>query len=38
MPAALEFVYQLVSDILNREQDLPLQEGLHLLARHEPGN
>jgi hypothetical protein len=35
---ALEFVHQLVSDILNRELDLPLQDGLDLLARHEPQN
>ena len=34
----LEFVHQLVSDILNRELDLPLREGLDLLARHEPSN
>lgn len=35
---SLEFVHQLVSDILNRELDLPLPEGLELLARHEPQN
>jgi Cdc6-like AAA superfamily ATPase len=35
---ALEFVHQLVSNILNRELDLPLRKGLDLLARHEPGN
>ncbi|MFM7675336.1 MAG: exonuclease domain-containing protein [Synechococcus sp.] len=34
----LEFVHQLVSDIVNRELDLPLPAGLELLARHEPDN
>ena len=35
---ALEFVYQLVSDLFNRELDLPLPEALALLARCEPDN
>jgi hypothetical protein len=33
---ALEFAHQLVSDVVNRELDLPLTAGLELLARHEP--
>jgi len=33
---ALEFVHQLVSDIVNRELDIPLSTSLELLARHEP--
>ena len=33
---ALEFAHQLVSDILNRELDLPLDQALELLARHDP--
>ncbi len=35
---ALEYVHQLVSDIINRELDLPLPAGLELLARHDPDN
>lgn len=35
---ALEFTFQLVTDILNREVDIPLADGLNLLARHEPDN
>ena len=35
---ALEFVHGLISDIVNQELDLPLTEGLALLARHEPDN
>ena len=35
---ALEFVHQFVSDIVNRELDLPLAGGLALLARHDPDN
>lgn len=35
---ALEFSFQLVTDILNREVDIPLADGLNLLARHEPDN
>jgi Cdc6-like AAA superfamily ATPase len=35
---ALEFVHQLVSDILNRELDVPLRDGLQLLAQVEPDN
>lgn len=32
----LEFAFQLVTGILNREVDLPLVEGLELLSCHEP--
>lgn len=35
---ALEFSFQLVTDILNREIDIPLMDGLNLLARYEPDN
>ena len=35
---ALEFVHGLISDIVNQELDLPLTEGLGLLARYEPDN
>ncbi len=35
---ALEFVHQLVSDIINRELDMPLRDGLQLLAQVEPDN
>lgn len=35
---ALEFVSGLISDIVNQELDLPLAEGLALLARYEPDN
>ncbi|TGH19201.1 MAG: hypothetical protein ERJ68_08515 [Aphanocapsa feldmannii 277cI] len=35
---ALEFVHQMVSDIINRELDLPLRDGLQILASHEPRN
>jgi hypothetical protein len=35
---ALEFVHQLVSDIINRELDVPLRDGLQLLAQVEPDN
>lgn len=35
---ALEFTFQLVTDILNREVEIPLADGLDLLARHEPDN
>jgi len=35
---ALEFVYQLVSDLFNRELDLPLPVALALLERCEPDN
>ena len=35
---AMEYVHQLVSDIVNRELDLPLPAGLELLARHDPDN
>lgn len=35
---ALEFSFQLVTDIINREVEIPLVEGLNLLARHEPDN
>ncbi|MEA5416006.1 3'-5' exonuclease [Synechococcus sp. BA-132 BA5] len=35
---ALEYVHQLVSDIVNRELDLPLPAGLELLASHDPDN
>lgn len=34
----LEFTFQLVTDILNREVDLNLAEGLHLLGQHDPNN
>lgn len=34
----MEFAYQLVSDLFNRELDIPLPEALALLARCEPGN
>ena len=35
---ALEFVHQMVNDIINRELDLPLRHGLQILASHEPRN
>jgi hypothetical protein len=34
----LEFTFQLVADILNREVEMQLTHGLQLLARHEPNN
>jgi hypothetical protein len=34
----LEYSFQLVTDILNREIDIPLTDGLNLLARYEPDN
>lgn len=34
----LEFTFQLVTDILNREVEMDLVEGLHQLAHHEPTN
>ncbi|TGG96418.1 MAG: hypothetical protein ERJ67_00835 [Aphanocapsa feldmannii 277cV] len=35
---ALEFVHQMVSEIINRELDPPLPDGLQVLASHEPRN
>ena len=35
---ALEFVHQMVSEIINRELDLPLPDALQILASHEPRN
>lgn len=34
----MAFAFQLVSDILNREVDFSLGDGLNLLIRHEPEN
>ena len=35
---AFEFVHQLVNDLINRELDIPLPEGLSLLAESDPDN
>lgn len=34
----MEFAFQLVTDVLNREVDFSLGDGLNLLMRHEPEN